>query len=342
MADPATGRVDPDALRLPWHRTAWNRVTAGIASGRMPHALLVTGLPGIGKDRFAQRLAMRLLCRRPVEGDACGECEACTRFIAGTHPDFRTVTRLPRKDGKAGELREQIVIDQVRENVIEALHLATTYEGWKIALITPAERMNRNAANALLKTLEEPAGRSLLVLVSANPARMSATIRSRCQNIHLAPPPADEAIPWVRQHGVADPALALAMAGGAPLAATTVMDGALFDARPRLMRGLVELMDGRGDVPAAAQKWAELPFANALDWLQTVVHDLIRIVQLGEDAELVNRDLGPDLQTAAQRLDWRALHRHLDELTGLRALSETPVVKPLQWESVMLFWEGAR
>lgn len=330
------------ALRLPWHDAAWRRVTASIAADRVPHALLVAGLPGIGKDRFARRLAMRLLCRRPVDDDACGECEACVRFVAGTHPDFRTVTRLPKKDSKNGELREQIVIDQVRENVIDALHLATTYEGWKIALITPAERMNRSAANALLKTLEEPTGRSLLILVSANPARLSATIRSRCQTIHIPPPPAEKAIPWLRKRGVTDPALALAMAGGAPLAATTVMDGELFEARPRLMQGLVELMDGRGDVPATAQRWAELPFTNALDWLQTVVHDLIRIIQVGRDAELVNRDLEPDLQTAAQRLDWRALHRHLDELTGLRALGETPVVKLLQWESVMFFWEGAR
>jgi hypothetical protein len=88
--------------------------------------------------------------------------------------------------------------------------------------------------------------------------------------------------------------------------------------------------------------WAALPFSHALDWLQTVVHDLIRISQLGTDAVVVNNDLRRDLQTAAQRLDWQSLHRYLDEIIELRALSETPVVKLLQWESVMLYWEGTR
>ncbi len=314
-----------------------------VRSDRLPHALLVHGIPGLGKERLALRLSMSLLCEAPGADDACGSCAACIRFLAGSHPDFRLVTRLPKKDSKSeADLREQIVVDQVRADVIEALQLGTTYAGWKIAVISPAERLNRNAANALLKTLEEPAGRSLLILVTSRPSRLPATIRSRCQRIPVMPPARDDAIAWLAGAGVPDPGVALAMAGGAPLAAADVVDGELFGARAKLLCAVADLLQGRSDAPAVAQAWAGMDFDAAVEWLQTVVHDLVRLAQLGPGVALVNEDLRRDLQTLAQRLDWRSLHRRLDELLELKALGPTPVVKLLQWEGVMFSWSEAR
>src|SRR5690606_24951563 len=94
----------------------------------------------------------------------------------------------------------------------------------------------------------------------------------------------------------------------------------------------------RHAVAGAAAAWAKLPTAAAATWLQTVVHDLVRLRQLGPDAALVNDDLKRDLQSVAQRLDWRSLHRHLDELGRLRALADAPLVPQLQWEGVMVAW----
>lgn len=325
-------RVDFDALRLPWHEAAWRRLSAQLDAGRMPHAVLVTGIAGLGKDLFAQRLTLRLLCESPHEGDACGGCRGCTQFLAGTHPDYHLLTM--RED------KSQIVIDQVRDELVGEMQLSSQYGAYKVALITPADRMNRNAFNALLKTLEEPSGHSVLVLVTARPARLSATIRSRCQQVAIAPPAAEDGVAWLRARKVRDPELLLALAGGAPLAAAALADSALLDARGPLLRTLLDLAAGQTDAPAAAQAWVALPFADALDWLQTVVHDMIRLRQLGADAALVNEDLRRDLQSGAHRLDWLAMHRHLDELVRLRALTETPVVAQLQWESVMTAWSS--
>ncbi|MEX0899980.1 MAG: DNA polymerase III subunit delta' [Gammaproteobacteria bacterium] len=322
--------VDPTTLRVAWLDAAWQRLGAQLDGGRMPHAVLITGLPGIGKDRFALRLAMRLLCERPHDGDACRECRGCVQFAAGTHPDYHLLA--PR------EAKKQIVIDQVREGLVDTMQLTSQHGGWKIALITPADAMNRSTANALLKTLEEPSGRSVLILVTSNPSRLPATIRSRCQRVPLAPPMAAEATAWLKDQRVRDPDLMLALAGGAPLAAAALQDADLLAARPKLVRALTDLVSGQGDAPAAAGAWAALPFAGAVDWLQTVVHDLIRLRQLGPDARLVNADLRRDLQSTAHRLDWRALHRHLDELGRLRAIVESPVVAQLQWEGVMIAW----
>lgn len=327
-----------DSLRLPWHEAAWQRLMAQIDSGRLPHALLVTGLTGVGKLKFAQRLAMRLLCPHPDDGDACGSCRACVQFAAGSHPDYRYVTLLPKKDGKDGQTREQIIIDQVRDELVSSLQLASQYGGWKPAVIDPAERMNRSAYNALLKTLEEPSTQSVLILVSAHPARLAPTIRSRCQRIAIAPPPEAEGAAWLRGHGVQAPELPLALSGGAPLAALKPAAGELMAARAGLLRRLLELTAGQGDASTAAQAWAAQPFGAAIDWLQTVVHDLIRLGQLGPGARLVNDDLRKDLQSGVHRLDWRALHGHLDELVQLRAIAETPVAQQLQWEGVMVGW----
>lgn len=323
-------RIEVEALRPPWHAEAWRRAAAQADAGRVPHAILVTGLVGVGKELFAQRLAMRLLCDAPRMGDACGGCRGCTQFVAGTHPDYHLLT--VRED------KSQIVIDQVRDDLVEAMQLSAQYGAYKVAVITPADRMNRNAFNALLKTLEEPSGTSVLILVTANPARLAATIRSRCQQLVVAPPSPADGAAWLRARKVRDPELLLALAGGGPLAAAALADSALLDARPKLLRTLLDLAAGQTDAPTAAQAWTALPFADALDWLQTVVHDMIRLRQLGGNAPLVNRDLQRDLQSGAHRLDWRAMHRHLDELIRLRALTETPVVAQLQWESVMAAW----
>ncbi|MFO7642692.1 MAG: DNA polymerase III subunit delta', partial [Candidatus Competibacteraceae bacterium] len=163
---------------LPWHEPLWRQFQQSRAAGRLPHALLLAGPAGLGKLAFAKRLARALLCETPdVEGDACGRCRSCRLFQAGSHPDYRM--EQPVEEGKA------IRIDPIRE-LCGFLGFTAQYGGYKIALLEPADRLNLNAANSLLKTLEEPPGDCLLLLVTAHPARLPATVRSRCQKVSFA------------------------------------------------------------------------------------------------------------------------------------------------------------
>ena len=140
------------ALPLPWHEDAWASLNSSIDSGRLPHAVLISGDQGIGKLRLATALAQRLICSAEMVKYACGACKSCNLFTAGSHPD---VTYLePEEKGKA------IKIDPVRK-LCESLSKTAQQGGWKVAIIAPAEAMNINAANALLKNLEEPQGKTL-------------------------------------------------------------------------------------------------------------------------------------------------------------------------------------
>ncbi|MDX1655478.1 MAG: DNA polymerase III subunit delta', partial [Candidatus Competibacteraceae bacterium] len=196
--------------RLPWHQPHWQRLAAGVEAGRLPHALLLSGPSGLGKMLFARQLTQSLLCRQPGENlTFCGKCRGCRLLAAGSHPDITRVE--PEEPGKP------IKVDRVRQL---CAFLGQTARGYKVALLSPAEAMNPSAANALLKTLEEPPPGSLLLLVTAFPARLPATIRSRCQILAFTPPLRTQALEWLSPRVAGFQAgLLLDLTGNAPLAA---------------------------------------------------------------------------------------------------------------------------
>lgn len=184
------------ASRFPWLADAWGHFLRLMDTGRLPHALIVDGPEGIGKSCLALDMVASALCLGPLEGEACGGCRSCQLLHGGAHPDYFPVRPRPGK--------HQIVIDDVR-SAIGLLGLTTTISRRKVALLEPAEAMNRNAANALLKNLEEPPGDALLLLVSHNPSRLPVTIRSRCQSLHCHLPEATLARQWLgAELGLAD------------------------------------------------------------------------------------------------------------------------------------------
>lgn len=236
-----------------WHGEHWTRLQARRQRGALPHALLLCGPQGLGKRDFLRRFVRGLLCQHPQEGDACGTCRSCLLFAAGTHPDYVALSYGLRKDGVQ---RQDIVVDQIRD-LSARLATSSQFGGWQVASIDPADAMNAAAANALLKTLEEPASQTMLILVADAPWRMPATIRSRCQRMDFQLPQREESLAWLQQLGVQDAETALAAAGGNPgLARIWAEEGALAQ-RQEVRKDLAALAAGRGDAVAMGKRWLE-------------------------------------------------------------------------------------
>ena len=248
---------------LPWHDPQWQRIERSIQSARVPHALLLRGGSGNGKAMFAARLAAVLLCRSSAP--ACGTCESCRLFVAGSHPDWSEVTL--ETD------RREIVVDQIR-GLIHTVGLTARFGRYKVVVVDPAELMNRHAANTLLKTLEEPPGATIFILVSSNHAQLLPTIRSRCQRIDFPVPDPGIALDWLRGK-VPDPGAALALAHGAPIHAVEMASGGLIEVRSGLDRDLDELLAG-GDPMTVAARWKELGRATVARWLVDILAQRLR------------------------------------------------------------------
>jgi DNA polymerase-3 subunit delta' len=239
----------------PWQQRAYAHAADALDNGRMGHALLVCGPAQLGKLAVAQRLAQRLLCRdRGADGEPCGHCRGCRLFVAGSHPDYSLVSFVFNKEGT--RLRSEIVIEQIRE-LSAKLSLTPQYGGAQVAIVNPADAINHAACNALLKTLEEPQPGRFLWLVAADPTRLPATIRSRCQKLEFRLPAHDEALAWLRAQGydAATAGEALDAARGHPgLAVAWLRDGGLA-LRREVATDLAQLARGQASPAATAQRW---------------------------------------------------------------------------------------
>ncbi len=349
------------ARLLPWHEGLWKRLQDRRRGGTLPHALLLTGPAGLGKEQFAFQFAWSFLCEHPRRnGLPCGECKGCSLVSASSHPDFLWVTRPPAsKEGTVADLDKrtirvnhnaeppersgkQILVDQTRA-LIETLDLTSLMGGGKVVVITPADRMNRNAANALLKTLEEPSAGTLLMLVATEPGRLPATVRSRCQRIAFTPPTPALAEPWLEQ---ALPRTSperrvelLALAGGGPLRAVTLHDSGALERRQNARLQFAELLEGHQDPVAVGRDWARDPGpAEALNWLRYWSQNLIRVRMAGE------KDMpgtGP-LHEAAQRVDLKWLFERVADIEAARNLTETNVNPGLMLIDLLSAWVPAK
>jgi DNA polymerase-3 subunit delta' len=254
----------------PWQQRAYAHVASALDEGRLGHGLLLCGAANLGKRAVAERLAQRLLCRdRGRDGEPCGRCRSCELLRAGTHPDFSVVSFIPTKDGS--KLRTEIVIEQIRE-LSERLALTPQYGGAQIAILDPADAINHHAFNALLKTLEEPHPGRYLWLISANPARLPATIRSRCQRVEFRLPPREEALQWLAAQGHARAAAeeALEAARGHPGLADAWLLGEGLALRRQVASDLEKIERGNAGALETAQAWvadeyAELRLRHAAD-----------------------------------------------------------------------------
>lgn len=211
----------------PWTEGAWRQLLA--RRENLPQALLIHGPRGVGKLDLARRFAQLVLCETPNAVVPCGTCDGCRWFLAGQHPDFRQVEpeilAMPQEadEGAPVALKgtkpsHEIKVDQVR-GLADFLNIGSHRGKRRLALFHPAESLNANAANSLLKSLEDPASGACFILISNNPRGLLPTVRSRCISLAVAIPDAATAVAWLRQQQVADAEDWLAFAGGAPLLA---------------------------------------------------------------------------------------------------------------------------
>lgn len=328
---------------LPWHRAALQQLLADRT--RMPHAVLVQGREGIGKLDFARALAAGALCESPRAGLACGECSSCHWFSQGNHPDFREIVPEAAQEEEEGSEAEApkgekaksvfVKIEQIRE-VADFMSLTTHRAGFRVLLIHPAEAMLPAAANALLKTLEEPPPHTVILLVSGQPARLLPTIRSRCRAVTLAPPPRAEALAWLREQGIEGAESALATAGGAPLLARDLAEPGEAALRKKI---LDELARGVGDVPSFAASLEKGALGRFLFWMQTWVHDLVRVRVAGSPRHHV--EYAKALQSRARGADLDALLALDRELVEARRLASHPLNPRLVAEHLLMAYNQA-
>jgi DNA polymerase-3 subunit delta' len=274
----------------PWQHRAWARLGPPLAASRLGHALLLTGPVQLGKRELAMALAQRLLCVQPADaaGPACGNCRSCRLFAAGNHPDFASVTiELNEKTGKP---RSEILVDQIRA-LGRWLNLTAQFGGCQAALIEPADGMKGAAANALLKSLEEPLPGRYLILVTARPAQLPATIRSRCQRIEMALPARSEARQWLLDRGIEDGLAerALSAADGNPGVALGYLDEQVLALREEVRADLAALAAGRARPLAVAQRWAEGATAERLRFAAEFVRDIGRAQARGRPEPALQR-----------------------------------------------------
>jgi len=292
-----------------WLSPVRERLAALRQQGRLPHGLLVAGAPGAGQAEVSTWLAALLLCRRPGAG-SCGQCADCKLLRAGNHPDFHWIGVLPDK--------KEISIDQVRR-LSESLSMRSYRGGAKVAVIAPAEAMNRFAFNSLLKTLEEPAGDTYLVLAAGRVDRLPKTILSRCMRLHLPLPTAREALAWLScLPGKNTWPLLLALAGDAPFLAVDYAGQGLEGLDGEMQGAIDAAVEGKLDFVAFAEACAKNSPAARLAWLESWLTRSLKDAALASD--LVNDNRLPWLRPPGVDMKIRAGFGLLDQLRDARRL----------------------
>jgi DNA polymerase-3 subunit delta' len=320
-------------------------------TGRIPHALLFHGPEGVGKGSVALAFAAALLCEDPQATGACGLCAACRMVRVGSHPDLLVVTRLPKKSTAAATVEEGaeaedlstfIVVQQIRE-LTRLAALAPRRGRRRVFVLDPADRMNFEAQNALLKTLEEPPGSALLILVASRPHQLLATVRSRSTSVGFAALRVRDLASRLTARGMPpDEAMTrAALAEGRPGRALALDPERERLIRERVIEALESLSGPRpalGRLTAIAEGIAgktETHFAEHIDMLTVLLRDAARASLRPDDPALVHADLSTRLGELGGRLDPVRVAGLLSGIDRLRAGARLNLNRLLSVEALL-------
>ena len=323
----------------PWQSELWQRWLA--LRTRLPHALLLRGPQGVGKFNFALNLAQSLLCEKPAAtGLACHDCPSCLWFKQRTHPDFRLLQpdslSVPEEEKEGGKKpTRQIAVEQIRE-LADFTNLSSHQSGHRVVVIHPAEAMNANAANALLKTLEEPSGNMLIVLVCHRPQRLLPTILSRCLALHFPVPEVAASTVWLQQQGVDNPQLILAQAGFAPLQAVHLAtENTEAGNNSHFLQQISQ--PAKLDIYALSEQLLRLEPIQVIHWLQQWCYDLVSLKLTGKVRYHAN--LVDIIKKTSAEIDTIKLLQYHKELMTAKREAYHPLNPKLLFESLLLSYK---
>lgn len=322
------------AEAYPWQDGLWQQL-----AGRTQHAhaYLLHGPKGIGKRALAERLMARLLCQQPQALEACGQCKSCLLLKAGSHPDNYILE--PEEADKA------IKVDQVRELVGFVVQTAQL-GGRKVVLIEPVEAMNINAANALLKSLEEPSGDTVLLLVSHQSSRLLPTIKSRCVQQACPLPSEAASLQWLAtalpECSEEERGELLTLAAGSPLAAVALQAQGVREQRAQVVDGVKKLLKQQQSPTQLAEGWNAIPLLLLFDWFCDWSSLILRYQLTEDEAGLGLPDMRKVVQYLAQKSAQDKVLNIQDWILGQRqkVLSKANLNRVLLLEALLVQWAG--
>lgn len=324
---------------FPWQNENWQQASRYLKDNRLAHAILLSGPSAIGKREFCLAFIQRLNCTSPTLDDhACGVCKDCHLFTARTHPDIRmlNVDEDVEQDKKAQNKVEQVKIDDIRD-INQFMTLSRQQGTYKIVCINYAETMNVNAANALLKTLEEPPQNSILFLISHRADALLATIKSRCQMWKFNLPDEEQSLAWLaQQQNDNNWSVLLKVAGNRPLLAIELQHSGLGENRLGYYKDLGQFLLGKVNLTKISAKHQDELLERLVMWQQAWCADLVRCHYADQPVTLENPDIRRSLHSLVGRVDLHSLFRFMDKLIELRRFSSAPLNKRLFIEDMLI------
>jgi len=320
------------AEAYPWQDGLWQQL-AGRA--QHAHAYLLHGPVGIGKRALAERLMASLLCQRPQASNACGECKSCLLLKAGSHPDNYVLE--PEEADKA------IKVDQVRD-LVSFVVQTSQLGGRKVVLIEPVESMNINAANALLKSLEEPSGDTVLLLVSHQPSRLLPTIKSRCVQQACPLPSEAVSLQWLARalpdSSDEERVELLTLAAGSPLAAVSLQAQGVREQRALVVDGVKKLLKQQQSPTQLAEGWNAVPLLLLFDWFCDWSNLILRYQLTEDESGLGLADMRKVIQYLAQKSSRDKILNIQDWILAQRqkVLSKANLNRVLLLEALLVQW----
>lgn len=326
----------------PWQKELWASWMA--LRIRMPQALLLKGAEGVGKLDFAMNIAQSLLCEQvDVNVIACQSCPACNWFSQQSHPDFRLIqpaALTALEEEKEGDKKpaKQITIDQIRD-LADFSGLSAHQGGHRVVLIHPAETMNNNAANALLKILEEPPKKMLIILISHKPQRLLPTIRSRCLAFSAPLPAHEVSTTWLKKQNVSNPQAVLAQTGFAPLLALHLAeaDAQSIEQYRHFMQVLTQ--PEKIDIFALAEFCKSTEPAKIINWLQQWCHDLVSVKLAGKVRYFSEH--ADSIEKLSSKMDLHGVLHYQSKLAIAKREASHPLNPKLLFESILLAYQHA-
>lgn len=324
-----------DDMEYSWHLKTWDKFANACARDHLPHAMLLSGANGVGKLVFAERMVKSLLCINPSgeNRQACNNCQGCKTYESGANPDFMKIQLL--------EGKQQIGIDQIRR-LSDFLVFSRSFDAYRVVLINPVEKMNQNAANSLLKSLEEPADNTVIILTATHLSNIIPTIISRSQLLSIPLPTKGQALDWIKPQ-IPDAKIAeelLELSAGSPLLAIKI-DAETLKSKDDFAKDILNILNENSSVTDIAKKWEKYEQSILLDWQLSWVQDILK-EKLAPNRAIKHVDSAKNIQHSLKEKLSKKMHWHLyDKLLSKKQIIHTSVNPLINLESMLSLWAQA-